>query len=143
MNTTFSIFGITLFTSQLFLQATGIPNSIVTEGLVGYLIQNAPALVVLIYFAYRKLNNEDSNLIWIKEQLTIAQKNSEEKEEEISKLNEYIRNSEKENLEIMSQMNSVIQALTSNVQLTNTKLSLEIQESVKELKQFFDSKLSK
>lgn len=127
----------TLFTF-VFLEAN---PTFFSEGIINYLVQNAPALGILLYFAYRKLNDETSNLDWIKEQLKTEKVAREEKDDEISKLNRYIRISEKENLEILSQMNAVIQALTSNIQLTNTKLSSEIQQSVNEMKKYIDEKL--
>ena len=133
--------GLTVALSEIFLQ-TAMPTSpILNEGIIGYLIQNAPALAILIYFAYRKLNNEDNNLSWLKDQLKMEQHNNQDKMDMITSLNETMRKSEKENLEIMSQMNEVLTALTTNVKLSNTNLSKELESKLEDLKKYLDETL--
>lgn len=139
MNNNLIIGGFSLIGTQLFLQI-GVPNSVLSEGIIGYLIQNAPALAILIYFGYRKLNNEDSNLDWMKAQLTVEQKNHEEKIVEIYKLNEYIRKSDKENLEIMHMTNDVLNSITSNIKESN-KLNVSFEIKITELRKFLDDKI--
>lgn len=121
----------------LFLtEPTFLPASVWT-----YLIQQVPALGILIYFGWKSLNSQDNNLNWIKGQLEKKESELNAKDTDIQKLNDYIRQSEKENLEMLNEMNSVIDQMVNNIRIMNDKVLGELDKKILDLKNHIQDRL--
>ncbi len=116
---------------------------ITANGFIETLINQSPAMGILIFFGWRALKYQDNNNNWIKELLEKATKSVELKDDEIKKLNEAIRLSEKENLEVLSEMNAIIDQLMNNIKINNDKVLESLEKKIQHLKEHIDAKIFK
>lgn len=123
------------FISHLFLEitATGFLENIITQ---------SPAMGILMYFAYKSMRNQSANEIWVKQLLEKESASVAIKDEEIKKLNDAIRMSEKENLEVLREMNSIIDQIMNNVKVNNEKVLDELEIKMQSLKNHIDKRIS-
>ena len=118
-------------------------NIIFNNDIWMYLLQQVPALAILLYFGWKSLKNQDTNTEWIKGQLDIEQKKNVSKDKAIQKLNDYIRESEKANLEMLNEMNSVIDQMVNNTRIMNEKVIEELDQKLVVLKKHIIERLDK
>jgi small-conductance mechanosensitive channel len=124
---------------EIFLQAVSEPTNM-TNFLLP-LLNNAPAFAILLYFSWRSLKSQDKQNEFVKGQLDKEVGVSNKKDDEIKLLNEYIRTSEKETLQLLKEMNSVIDNLTSGVKINSESLQKSFDDSITELKRHIDEKI--
>jgi predicted transcriptional regulator len=114
---------------------------ITASGFFETMISNSPAMGILLYFGYKAMRYQETNQNWIKQLLEKEVEAVKLKDDEIRKLNETIRLSEKENLEVLSEMNSIIDQLMNNIKINNEKVLESLEKKVQSLKEHIDLKM--
>lgn len=107
-----------------------------------YLLQVAPALGILAYFAYFSLGKDKENITWLKNQHKIEIDRNDKLNEEIKDLNLYIRENDKENLKMLQEFSSLLERFTAVQKNSNDKIVIEIRNKADEIKNHVDSKIN-
>jgi hypothetical protein len=105
------------------------------------LITQSPAMAILLFFGWRAMKYQETNQNWIKQLLEKEADAVKLKDEEIRKLHESIRLSEKDNLEVLGEMNSIIDQLMNNIKLNNDKVLESLERKIQSLKEHIDTKI--
>jgi hypothetical protein len=95
-----------------------------------YLLQIAPVVAVLGYFAWYNLNKDKDNEKWFKEEVSRLNGVVESKEKEMKELNEYIRENDKENLKILQDFSKLIEESIKKDKINTDKISRKIEDEI-------------